>query len=427
MPIPSLSGLVWRSAWASYGEGPYSLIAKMIVSNSIDISYFFRLDYHQRTGINLITVTSEPPNAGDLWRNLFWSSSLAMRCPTLHPHISEYLRLRYCPLCIDLGFHAAVSQISAITECPIHQCRLISNCKHCDRRIGYRADRDSIPGFLCPKCGMSLGLIGRRDSLKIWESPMHPSFREIDAWLEKIESELDFINLKNWSTCKPYDSYGGGQQIAVMNILQKLENINIIGTAAIDVLISKVLLIDLKRDDFEMGIDEYIFIMSELLPPVDWKYYWRYFDDLSTTISISMYAEVPPHVHAIIIWRTQFEKMTPFRQPRGTLPHFVPSSVTSLMETTFGYSRSRTTSRFLRRAVLHAAWTASVRIAENWHRLILLNSRGIEKPRCFWTETINSWLPLLSRWCGCGVTPIGIVFDRSESERSETAIRFFFA
>jgi len=62
--------------------------------------------------------------------------------------------LRYCPECLDGGFHATIHQCTFLVHCPIHRSRLRARCPQCKEPIVYRWESSTIPApFSCPACG----------------------------------------------------------------------------------------------------------------------------------------------------------------------------------------------------------------------------------------------------------------------------------
>ena len=65
--------------------------------------------------------------------------------------------LRYCPSCLNEGFHATLFQFTPIQQCPIHHIRLREACRHCRHRIAYRLDAAfAARPFACPNCAHPL-------------------------------------------------------------------------------------------------------------------------------------------------------------------------------------------------------------------------------------------------------------------------------
>jgi hypothetical protein len=61
--------------------------------------------------------------------------------------------LRFCPACLQAGFHATLHQCLLLDLCPLHHKRLRSRCPACRSRIAYRFDSlAATHPYACPHC-----------------------------------------------------------------------------------------------------------------------------------------------------------------------------------------------------------------------------------------------------------------------------------
>ena len=60
--------------------------------------------------------------------------------------------LRYCPLCLQLGFHSMLYQHRAVKDCPHHGVALLDRCSHCASPWDARIKQIVEEPFCCPKC-----------------------------------------------------------------------------------------------------------------------------------------------------------------------------------------------------------------------------------------------------------------------------------
>lgn len=66
-------------------------------------------------------------------------------------------QLRFCPSCLNEGFHATLFQFTPIARCPIHDDRLLDACPTCRGQIPYRLDAAFAASPLaCPNCSHPL-------------------------------------------------------------------------------------------------------------------------------------------------------------------------------------------------------------------------------------------------------------------------------
>ncbi len=68
-------------------------------------------------------------------------------------------RLRICRSCMEHGYHSIYFQIEALSECPIHNCRLTDQCPSCAADLPFFGVCSELFGtpFCCPHCGASYG------------------------------------------------------------------------------------------------------------------------------------------------------------------------------------------------------------------------------------------------------------------------------
>ena len=65
--------------------------------------------------------------------------------------------LRFCAVCMQEGFHAALFQFKPIRSCLIHRCHIREACPQCRSKIPYRLDASfAAHPFACPQCAFSL-------------------------------------------------------------------------------------------------------------------------------------------------------------------------------------------------------------------------------------------------------------------------------
>jgi hypothetical protein len=152
-----------RPEWSSDGESMWMRLSKFSLLN--------RLSLHAL--VVLVTVRSDEAHyAGvDLRRaDRFVLSRLASLLeiahvaaldgfclPGGHPALAwAATELRYCPGCLEQGFHAAWFQWQFIEQCPVHGSRLRGGCHKCDAAIPYTLDSNLAKHPLsCAHCGTS--------------------------------------------------------------------------------------------------------------------------------------------------------------------------------------------------------------------------------------------------------------------------------
>ncbi|MQA37053.1 TniQ family protein [Rugamonas aquatica] len=87
-------------------------------------------------------------------------------------------RFRYCPLCLEAGYHSVLFQILPLTCCPFHRVPLSDRCHCCDANTpDIRDARIFIKPYCCDRCKNPLG--GVIPSLET-----HTDFRSIFAQVQ---------------------------------------------------------------------------------------------------------------------------------------------------------------------------------------------------------------------------------------------------
>lgn len=143
VPLPyesSIAGL-WRFQWRNAlsasalqeicSKRRGNLLFPHFISDAADTAHFETL-----TGLHL---PSEEENR-----------FLAFRIDEL---LSPFLR--YCPLCLELGYHSFIQQFEGIPTCPWHNVELTTKCHCCDARLpAIRMPKDIFHSpYKCSRCG----------------------------------------------------------------------------------------------------------------------------------------------------------------------------------------------------------------------------------------------------------------------------------
>jgi hypothetical protein len=93
----------------------------------------------------------------DAWIDHASSLSEAQRaaacCTTLfHPSAVEWRVLRFCPLCMEGGFHCGCFQHLALTRCPVHDVELQDCCSSCGAAVSPSFEMARSAVFACRNC-----------------------------------------------------------------------------------------------------------------------------------------------------------------------------------------------------------------------------------------------------------------------------------
>lgn len=147
-----------RPEWSSDNESMWMRLSKFSLLN--------RLSLHALAG--LVAARSDEARSGGVDLRcadrfvLFQLASLlkipqaldGFCLPTSHPALAwAATELRYCPACLELGFHAAWFQWRFIEWCPVHGLRLRCGCHKCAALIPYALDISMATyPLLCAQC-----------------------------------------------------------------------------------------------------------------------------------------------------------------------------------------------------------------------------------------------------------------------------------
>lgn len=96
--------------------------------------------------------------------------------------------LRYCPACIEQGFHTAVFQLSGVVRCPVHRLALRGACPVCKKGISYRLRSRMLSNpYGCP-CG---AVLWPARNHPVWPAPRQTdhdrTFGEFARWAERLK------------------------------------------------------------------------------------------------------------------------------------------------------------------------------------------------------------------------------------------------
>lgn len=98
--------------------------------------------------------------------------------------------LRFCPKCLDDGYHSLYHQVEALALCPRHLEPLRLSCSHCKSRVLLALCKDSFSHpFCCPKCQQPLSGQLAADRWPITSelvSSIVRAFEPIDLWMAQL-------------------------------------------------------------------------------------------------------------------------------------------------------------------------------------------------------------------------------------------------
>lgn len=118
-------------------------------------------------------------------------------------------RFRYCPLCLEHGYHSVFHQMKPLACCPVHQVELMTRCYACGEPLPeYRSSRDLLlKPYRCPACGSPIsGVAPNLSALHLpfrqTEAQLVKAFRLLETWWHRTESVrqevAQFSSLGTW-------------------------------------------------------------------------------------------------------------------------------------------------------------------------------------------------------------------------------------
>ena len=163
---------VWAASWYRPFMSTWSIWSKLCDSNALTSA-----------GAHAILATTGPhgsvfrTHSDDRWLDHANSLSVQQRveacCTTLfHPSAIARRILRFCPKCLESGFHCGCFQHLALTRCPVHDIELQDCCGSCGEPItpSFEVARSAV--FACRNCERRLTRVGAATAAESANDPI---------------------------------------------------------------------------------------------------------------------------------------------------------------------------------------------------------------------------------------------------------------
>lgn len=219
--LSSVPRYCWRRDWVVPYESLWSLLHKFAALNWVymrDVKQLFRktstVDRWQRYGLgkwNLHTLwdfdaekirTALKLSPEDLNQSLTISLISSLEIRWLTPEMA----LRFCPECINRGYHSVFHQLYALSECPIHGITLTEKCHRCGGKIPYKLNDQGKSPYSCPVCQRRLWVPFRRAGEDIeaniieLDEILKPRLDNLFAWFATVlKTAVSLTNMERWS------------------------------------------------------------------------------------------------------------------------------------------------------------------------------------------------------------------------------------
>lgn len=405
-------GIVWSTKWTEIGEGPYTLAAKVLSANDLKVRYF-KSAIHWKQGKGASLLDPHPINsnneAADALGRMLRQASLAARIPRLFMELATDRELRYCVKCMSSGFQAAVAQIQGIERCPIHGDIHRSSCAHCGAKTPpyFLEDNGCPPSLSCRHCGLPLGgnvLLDRR--FDAWKVPANiQRLSPLHSWLDRINGsrELQWVSAAKWSATRiSAERTNEYTQQALFEVLRArlLPDDEIPESSQVQrpEVFGPIHLSNASPAGHNLTQSDYNDILRQLALPADLRQFRRHFRTPSFGVAVPTSCVVPPELHAHLIWRAQFEKVSSTYSESYSRAEFC-RELPRLLNTGMGEAEIPICSAQISKGILEAAWAASLRIAVEWHRLLIKSSStSLDQPDRDWLISVDRWANRLGCW-----------------------------
>lgn len=183
LPFESAYNLLQKYAWANVVRGP-ELIRTVFCLKHIQS--------HKR--FDILYGHSFVPEKCGLRSKLDISSAVLRRHPSSRwaEMFAWSANVRFCPACLENGYHSYFHQFPAISHCPIHAQPLRNTCSHCNNLTpSTDLTVDSFnPPFACSRCK---GLLAGALSPQSWSGrelreQVNAALNPLDQWLRELRS-----------------------------------------------------------------------------------------------------------------------------------------------------------------------------------------------------------------------------------------------
>lgn len=417
-PIPALGRLVWHENWAGFGEGAFTILAKLHALNSVGRTYIFQ-QLGLKKEFNFITGSGVKSN--DLSQRIKLAS-IASQLGSLFTHAASDDRLRYCKTCLSGGYHPTICQLDYFDRCPIHLEALLDSCSNCDLPTPrfVLTKQGSFPSLTCNNCRYALFRKGPLGNVpESWLAPSQlSSIEKFHSWAVSAADRLNLVRSPSWITCCPDES--NIKRAALLDVLLKVGHGSFQPAASpLSVYITPPMTVF----DAQSGQEpKYFDLALETIPGLANEHMaWNGWATISNGFRVPVDPTVSIDEHAIYIWRSQFES-------GNTVD--VEISKIGLAENLFTRFAQHWSNIYLHFMALlphhewvvlaDIIWRAAVRIAEAWSQHVRRCHEKNEKVRLN-----EAWLARLGRWDLLNSSPIGVA--KCFSSHAPESVRLFIA
>jgi len=153
-------GLIWAPSWSLPTDSGYGKCSKLASLSSIGLralcQRMFGGQKHSKSHGRSLLDTDWCVGVGTIAEEVY-RAGIRRQLGDWGSHVARFDCLRYCPACINEGFHSILCQVDAIALCPAHGLPLITICRGCHRQTAPPIVATLENPFRCTSCGVFLG------------------------------------------------------------------------------------------------------------------------------------------------------------------------------------------------------------------------------------------------------------------------------
>jgi hypothetical protein len=160
----------------------------------------------------------------------------------------------------------------------------------------------------------------------------------------------------------------------------------------------------------ELTSDEYADVLSRLTMPLELQQYRNHLLTPSFGVAVPTDPIVPPELHAHLIWRAQFERVSSLYTHLYSRSEFFRTAILGLLRVESPYYELSLDCSAITEGVMGAAWLAALEIANEWNKtLIRIHKLNSTQANLHWLTAVDQWANRLGCWRNRKYFPVGAI------------------
>jgi hypothetical protein len=160
----------------------------------------------------------------------------------------------------------------------------------------------------------------------------------------------------------------------------------------------------------ELTHTEYEDVLGRLSMPYEFQQYRSHLLTPNFGVAVPTDPIVPPELHAHLIWRAQFERVSSTYTQLYSRSEFCRNAIPGLLNLVRTPLELSLGNRTITEGVLGAAWLAALEIAKEWNQTLIsfhkLDSPHADLP---WLIAVDRWANRLGCWRIRSYFPVGVI------------------